>query len=191
MALAQQVGPTGHVHAVEPNPRLLPCLSQTVAGLSNTTLHECAVGEFKAEMTLYVPEGDHGQGSLANWTIALKNHTKVRTHRVPVVRLADLVRVQPTLMKVDVEGAEALVLRGALPLLDREDAPVILFEELTLGEKAMQVQPHAAADLLRSLSAPNYSLEIVEHDGSRRPYTTEHDGWINVLAVPASRRLPN
>jgi len=70
----------------------------------------------------------------------------------------------------------------------RNPDPVILFEELTLGEQGMKVPPHAAADLLLSLAAPVYSLESVEHDGSRRPYTREHGGRINVLAVPASRR---
>jgi len=188
MLLAQAVGPTGRVHAIEPNPRLISCLERTVAGLSNTTLHACAVGDRHAQLILYVPEHDDGQGSLADWTAGNDNRTTVHTHPVRVMPLAELVHTQPSLLKVDVEGAEVLVFRGALPLLDREDAPVILFEELTLGEHGMKVPPHAAADLLLSLAAPDYSLEIVEHDGSRRPYTKEHGGWINVLAVPASRR---
>ena len=188
MLLAHAVGPTGRVHAIEPNPKLVACLRLGIDRVPNTTLHACAVGERREELTLYVPEHDNGQASLADWTVGLGNRSNIRTSKVQVVPLRDLLDSQPTLMKVDVEGAEVMVFRGAREFLDRPDAPVILFEELALGEKAMGVAPHAAADFLLGLERPGYSLNILQDDGSLSPYTTEHNGWINVLAIPASRR---
>jgi FkbM family methyltransferase len=62
----------------------------------------------------------------------------------------------PRLVKIDVEGSEAAVLRGARGLLSRPDRPAILFEynPVTLTECGASV--HSLLDLL-----PGYALHYV------------------------------
>jgi FkbM family methyltransferase len=192
--LAQCVGPAGHVVAVEPNPMLMACLSRTVAELGNVSLHAAALGEAPGELPLYVTE-DHTRSSLANWTVGIDGHGAGRTCLVPVTTVDRLLADEPALrrrtvdlVKADVEGAEALVFRGARATLDRPDAPVIVYEELLSAQEALGLPLFAASDFLLGLEHARYELHIVEEDGSLRPHHRTHPGRVNVLALPHARR---
>lgn len=103
--LARLVGPAGRVHAFEPHPVTLDILRANLwrHGCANTTVHAAAASDRAGTVELLVdPEGLSG------------------TRLGPGGITADAVTVDETLagapvdvMKIDVEGAEALVLRGA------------------------------------------------------------------------------
>jgi FkbM family methyltransferase len=95
-------------------------------------------------------------------------------------------RTLPALIKIDVEGSEVAVLRGAAQLLDRPDRPALLFEHnpITLAECGADIQ--AFQELLSG-----YTLHYVDdYEGRDRPFGSlvarlgELDWVCNVFAVP-------
>jgi len=157
---------SAHVDAVEPNPALLPNLRRTVAGLKHTTLHECALGDHTGSIGLIVP-ADHSTAHVGG------------AGSTPLRRLDDLVDGPVDLMKVDVEGFEAPVFRGAARLLNRATAPVIVFEELHLNQEAR--------DVLASYQAAAYRFWVIPREGPIQPYSDQRPQWCDVLAIPAAR----
>jgi hypothetical protein len=93
---------------------------------------------------------------------------------------------RPTLIKIDVEGSEPQVLRGARGLLRSDDAPALCFEwnPLTLSEL-----DGTSSDVMQELEG--YRLYYIDDfESQRRPFgSTLADlssvDWVcNVFAVP-------
>src|SRR5262249_20274250 len=122
------VGAHGAVHSFEPNPLLCNILKQTFARShdSKIRLHPVALGASTAEMELRVPRDNLGAASLLRQRSDLAH-----AHAVRVVRLDDLVAqeaiARPNFVKLDVEGFELDVLKGAQKLFSTCH-PSILFE---------------------------------------------------------------
>lgn len=94
-------------------------------GLANTvSAHHCALGDGAGHATLRVISRDGGGSS----TVSLPTHqTPLAIERVERRTLDSFGIRNVSLLKVDVEGAEIEVLRGAMELINR-DQPAILFE---------------------------------------------------------------
>jgi FkbM family methyltransferase len=114
VALAKAVGERGEIIAVEPQPEIHRMLCATIAlnGLANVAPLQMGCGE-RAE-TLRIPDYDHGHE--ANFAgMSLRGHAEATaTVPVEVRRLDDLLRPRARLdlLKIDVEGMEAEVIRG-------------------------------------------------------------------------------
>ncbi|HEV2292216.1 MAG TPA: FkbM family methyltransferase [Tepidisphaeraceae bacterium] len=127
LRLSALVGSGGRVHAFEPNPLMIELLERSVQRhhLQNVTVHPVALGEKEAELDLHVPANHAGQASL-------RDKARGERVRVPVKRLAsipDLPMNRPIrFMKIDVEGYEPEVLRGAEELLKNNPPQAIVFE---------------------------------------------------------------
>lgn len=110
--------------AFEPQPVLADYLRRATraVGLANVTIEQCAVAEGAGQARLFVPSPGSPEASLvrrkASESIAVR-----------VVTLDDYFQpdVDIGLIKIDVEGAEAAVMRGAERIL-KEQRPVLLFE---------------------------------------------------------------
>jgi hypothetical protein len=98
---------------------------------------------------------------------------RVRTERLDDVLPADYV---PTLIKIDVEGAEAAVFRGGLETL-RRHKPIVIFEHGLGGADRYGSGP---ADVWAIL-AEDVGLRIYDLDG-RGPYSRQE--FINVFDHP-------
>jgi FkbM family methyltransferase len=128
--MARLVGSGGVVHAFEPNPRLVGMLRQALRRncLPQVKLHDFGLGPAEASMELRVPRSDTGGGSFVhNWVAE-----DCRSVQVSIRTLDDVAREQGiqrvSLLKIDVEGFEASVFRGALCFLERVRPEAILFE---------------------------------------------------------------
>lgn len=124
------VGPQGRVHAFEPNPKMQDALTQMIQrnALGNVALHRFALGEQDGELELTIPQGNAGAASLVRTYGNLPSeHCKVPVHRLDdVLERVGLDAMR--LVKIDVEGFEPEVFRGAPRLLSNQRADAILFE---------------------------------------------------------------
>lgn len=124
----------GRVVAVEPNPALAAKLRRDFAGEA-VEVAECALSDAAGEGTLLVPSADgvelDGRASLE---ADANGGLDVRPVEVPVRTLDGLGLRDVGFVKIDVEGHEMSVLRGAERLL-AEQAPSLLVEaEEKFGE---------------------------------------------------------
>lgn len=158
LLLASRVGPQGRVFAFEPCPAVLPCLKRTAESLPNVTLLPVAVSDGVRQASLVVPP-DASMASLVDWT---DDGGRVRRHPIETARIDDLLlngTVLPAdFVKCDVEGGEALVFRGASTLLNRADAPVVMFEVNARAAAAFGLTPAAALDVLAGFGAAQYGF---------------------------------
>ncbi len=128
--LSRAAGP-GRVVAFEPQPALAEYLSRAcrAAGLSNVTVEAAGVSERGGSLVLRVP-GAGGPSPGASFEPAVAAPSVGRDVAVPVVSLDEYFRDEPSriaAVKMDVEGHELAVLRGADEVL-RKHAPLVVFE---------------------------------------------------------------
>jgi len=187
--LSRSVGPSGRVWAFEPSPVVLPCLSRTISQLGNTELLPVALAAKRTSASFIVPS-EASAASLADWTT--EPESSKRRCEVRVECLDRLVQegtvARPDFMKCDVEGAEALVFQGAMSVLDRELAPLLLFEVNPAATAAFGLTLPTAFSLLRQLGRPKYEMFGLNAQSELYPLEAPPDRLANVLAVPAAGR---
>lgn len=128
-------GGTSKVHCFEPEPRNAGQLRQNVElnGLAGrATVHEMALSAEAGEVTLFV-QGSTGEGkhSIATDDGATGSIT------VPMVTMTDFAQScgsPPDVVKIDVEGAEGLVLAGMADLVESGHPREILMEIHAKGD---------------------------------------------------------
>jgi FkbM family methyltransferase len=135
--MARLVGPQGRVVAFEPVPENFAALKENIElnGLANVTVECVAMGEKEGSMELICAKDQS-----LSWTASAAGYSMpaepVRIS-VPVLSLDRYLQrhpLRPALLKIDVEGAELLVLQGARETL-REIRPLVLVEIHDLGEQ--------------------------------------------------------
>lgn len=167
---AQTVGPDGQVYAFEPNPTMADVLARNVArnGFVHVTLYRSAVGERDSLAPLAVfPESSLSRlaaGGVVAPTVAevvCVPCTALDTWAASIGRQIDLI-------KVDVEGAELLVLRGGEQLLRRPatQAPVLIPE---WGPTNWTRFGYSSATVYGYLESLGYTLYGSSDGGRLRP----------------------
>jgi FkbM family methyltransferase len=126
--LARLVGTDGEVIAIEPDPDVVQRTHRNIAlnGLDNVRIIGAAASERAGETRLYRPSPRDTNRARAS----LMHHTYLTgaTTTVPVVSVDDVCAGEPVaLIKIDVEGHEAAVVRGAIDTIARH-APAVVFE---------------------------------------------------------------
>ena len=156
---ARAVGNTGHVYAFEPDERAVKLLRRNVAvnGLKNVTVIEAAVSNETGERA-FAAASDTAFSSLA--TIQRDDQQIESWRSVPTIRLDDAVVTHGIgvvkFLKIDVEGAEKLVLDGGTNLLLRApDDFAILFEAF---ERNAEAFGYTVQDLLEILRSKGFHL---------------------------------
>jgi FkbM family methyltransferase len=150
------------VVAFEPNPSLTPNLRRTVANLPNARLLEVCLSDADGSIDFHISDWDHMLGSMSDWT-----GQPTKTLTLPARSVDSLIAEgavpAPDVMKVDVEGAEMLVFRGAERLFAGPGAPrVVIFEELNTASRKLGIEDGAPAEFLR---AKGYSLYLLDDRG--------------------------
>jgi FkbM family methyltransferase len=158
------------VHSFEPIPECCESLISNLKNEGNVFINKIAVSDSNGVDKLTVPIRTFGIQSFGMSSINpvisenLKKLGSLKKIKVNTIKLDDYIvsNTPPTILKIDVEGAEYLVLKGGYNLLTQFNPTVIMevwgFDNN--GEISME-----AVDLLRSLGYKSY---FIEQDGSLR-----------------------
>jgi FkbM family methyltransferase len=184
LLLSKLTGENGKVYAFEPNPELLPCLSRTISPYDNVHLLKMALSDSEGTIDLFVPE-DASMASLRDWTDGVVGDvhlTKCEMRTLDHLVEEGVIK-SPSFIKCDVEGAELTVFRGAAKVLNRHNAPVILFELNSKAAAAFGTTTAAYFEFLESLDQPKYTFFEVTPAGLKELSVGEIE-YTNVLALP-------
>jgi FkbM family methyltransferase len=190
LQLARLVGPTGTVHAFEPNPRMATLItrSATKNRFDNIRLHPTALGSSTGTLELHVPRDNAGQGSF----IYHKDVSTCDVVQTPVRRLSDIAREEGIselrFIKIDVEGFENQVLVGAQDILEKVRPDVILFEANETLPVSFSCVPavktlQQAGYRFMALPKSMLTLLVTPIDINQHAHSPSHD----ILAIPEEK----
>jgi len=173
------------VTALEPHPGAARLLRRTLRSLAGATVLEVGASDRDATAELVVPAGAFGSpvSGLA-WVRRGGDPGVERGTTIPIRRLDGLVSdglitpIEPIFVKIDVEGGEAAVLRGATDLL-KEHRPIVYLE---CQAASLARQGESSDAVWAELERHGYRL-FANRSGSFVPTGTALDGVVNYLAV--------
>jgi FkbM family methyltransferase len=156
MLAARRVGPNGHVYAFEPLPRNAAFLTRHILinDLDNVTLRQLAISDQVGSV--------HFGGGISSSTGRITQDGELEVDAAALDNLLESENITPpSVLKIDVEGAEAAVLKGGEKLL-RHHQPVIF-----LATHGSEVREECRS----VLSSLNYSLQPI--NAERGPDASE------------------
>lgn len=157
---SSRVGPAGRVLSFEPVPSMRGRITDNLAlnKMKNVTLHGVALSNAVGEITFY--EGPQGHKGLSSMRPIEEVSTMLQ---VPTIPLDDLAGSAPSvkLIKIDVEGAEQLVIEGMEKLLARQH-PYLIIE---MTDQYLKAFGHSAEGLSTILRRTGYNMHKITQDG--------------------------
>jgi len=140
----------GLVYAFEPEPYNFSLLKQNVEinGLSNVIIENIAITDKHGRAILYLTDDNAGGHSLFKHGSPLKVE-------VDTVSIDEYLRGKAIdFMKIDVEGAEYLVLKGARRTLKASDHLMVV----------MELRPEPAADVLTFMEERDFEVRLINDE---------------------------
>jgi FkbM family methyltransferase len=171
---AERVGPAGRVYAFEPTHHVAAKLRSNVRlnGFDNVDVNEMAVSDSCGEATLFYVEDDGENNILA------PEPGYDTSAKIPTITLDEFMALKGIdkvdVIKMDIEGAELMALRGASRLLVGDQCPVIFLE---VNPRTLAFGKSRAADLVEFLQQHGYQVGRIATYG-----VNTHDPWSNVVA---------
>ena len=184
MLMAQKAS-SGIVHVFEPitlNASMLKA-SAELNGLFNIRVNQCAVGDTDGEVS-FSQSFDSAYSSM----IDTDRKPLDRVLTVPIVKLDTYIEHEKIprvdVLKVDVEGAEEMVVIGAARLLsDQSRRPKFILMELYDGN--LKAFGSSVDSIISRLHGFGYHPFVIDKDGDVLPFLAEmKPHYYNVLFVP-------
>ncbi len=171
LALARRVGRSGHVHAIEPEPRNFLALERAVidAGFDQVTLHRAAAGAEPGEFVLHVSASNRGDHRA---TPGLGKRTTLSVERISLdIALGNDDRLD--FAKLDVQGGEARVLAGMRELIanNREISILCELSPALLADNGVDFQ-----GFFEPLEQAGLEPRRLDQEARPQPITPE-DAW--------------
>lgn len=161
---ASAVGPTGRVHTFEASSKIFSQLSRNIDrnGFHQITAHHRAVSNEAGSVTLFYG-GDNAQGDSS----IMHSHEGARGEQVPAISFDEIARMCPLgdagIIKIDVEGAEALVVSGlAHHLCELDDSCAVFLE---ISRENRQISSEIIAPFIEN----DFKVKAIENS-----YKTEY-----------------
>ena len=159
------VGNKGKVYAFEPIPTTFRRLSRDVSAnrwFDNVVFNNLAAGDVTGPITLHMPDDDHGQASIMPQEVgSWSNAQEVSTYDCQICKLDDYIKdnsfAKPSFIKIDVEGAELLVLKGAIETLTKHQ-PLIYLEICYAWSRNFGYAPSDIVSFLQTLGYRDFYL---------------------------------
>jgi len=160
---AELVGETGSVFAFEPDPGNYALLRKNVElnGYTNVKTHPKAISENSGYVTLFVDGANFGNRSLAKGNIVLDGGAI----EAETTSLDEFCAIHPIpgridVLKIDAQGAEGLILKGARTTLETWTPKIFMeFEPVML--RNIGTDPVA---LLRDFERLGYNYKLIDYD---------------------------
>jgi FkbM family methyltransferase len=162
-------GEDGRVICFEPNPIPADILQQTIDsnGITNVTLHRAGLSDANAELTLSIPRVNSGEGTFGH---SAYTADAVYTMRAPVLVGDDALHdIEPTLVKMDVEGFECRALHGLEKTL-RRCGPIVITEVVPSHLERCNASVDALKALMNRLGYRGFRLGV-RRQGLRYDWT--------------------
>lgn len=171
---ASRIGKTGHLYAFEPCPKTVERLQETLSAnqLDWVHLHAIALGDAESTLTLTTDR------DTVNHVLLNADHSQAVTH-IPCRRLDAVVDPNHTyaIAKIDVEGFELPVLKGADRLLSQHQIEVLILE---INGASHRYGIHAE-DIVAYLNSLGYTSFSYEFESNQ--LTPIDSGWDDVLFI--------
>lgn len=184
---SELVGPAGKVHSFEPTPRTFALLQQNTQNLSNVTVQNLAVAETPGSVAFADYGPGYGAYNSASTTGAQDITRTPTTISVESVRLDDYCNehhLTPSLIKIDAEGFEYEVLKGAAQILSQATPRPLITIEVAGGSGWAENRAHT----FETLSHNRYQPYEILANGSIAPHTLkEQYTYDNLLFIPEER----
>jgi len=162
--MSKLIGPDKSVYAFEPQPGVVNSLRANIkaSGLLNVSVFPLALSDAAGSVGFHIPmEGSEAHGSIhANGRFEVMKIVDVETQRLDDV-LSQLGSPEIGLIKMDAEGAELSILRGAAGLLSGPNKPVLIFEA---NEENCQPFGYCVYDLLQYVRSFGYRLRQLDKE---------------------------
>ena len=181
-------GKNGKVHSFEPSPTTCKNLRRRLVcmGLSNVVVNEVALGAEPGAATLYEYAENYGGSSSLRTGAAPGQHLTAETS-VEIKTLDDYVKqnliTNVRLVKMDIQGSEIDVLRGARSFLTASNPPILYVE---IEQVANAAFGYGVNDLLNSIIDLGYELYSWRDNGLVKVYSQTDiptDGHDDVICL--------
>lgn len=165
----------GQVFAFEPTTEVFHVLSENVRsnGFTHVRAEQLGLGDRPGELPIYSSHAEVASDGTVNEGVPTLFSSADRgtlIERVKIVRLDDFLAplnlARLDVMKVDVEGAEMIVLKGAAETIKRH-RPVLIVE---VHEGTSQSAGHSVRELLQFIEGLGYRIEGLQPDGGTRRF---------------------
>lgn len=164
--LAQKVGEQGQVIAFEPDPDNYRLLRSNVErnGLANVQTHNVGLSFEQGKALLYQSAANRGSLSMREENVQDWGQHALEPVEIRLEVADDMLKDVSgpvSLIKIDVEGAEPLVIRGMKQTLRRNPNVKLIFEFWPRMIRQFEIKP---LDFLRELEQEGFSLKLVDED---------------------------
>jgi FkbM family methyltransferase len=149
------VGKEGKVYAFEPEPRAFLILKNKTKRLKNVILERKAVGDKNSRIKFYVDKSIGGSSVYKDAIYSLE--ACIEVDMISLDEYFRNLKDEIALIKMDVQGAEFLVLKGMKNLIKKVKA--IIFEYWPDGLRASGIEP---LTLLNKLEMNNFKLFYID-----------------------------
>ena len=182
--LAKQVGPTGKVYSFEPSEKTFDALSQTIKFNdfgSFVKPSKTAIFDSSGELTFYV----YGNSTISNANSISSHNTSVKIRKTTVnkISLDELMISEKienlTLIKIDAEGAELHILKGAKNMLTKFHP----FITLEVHPDNFDDAPKTLVELFKIIIEYRYKIMSDLHQLTIDEFCA-HNTYFEVLLIP-------
>ncbi len=187
---ARLVGPEGRVYAFEPSPDNFALLQKNIAlnGYKNIVPVHKAVAEKTGTVSFHLSAEGNDRNSI--YASSRAAHLS-KTLEVPTLSLDDFLEQkgwpQIHFVKIDVEGAEPLVLRGMTKLLQRSSELKLIVE---FAPACIQESGCAPVSFLEELASHEFHIHVLQAESSPTPLpSTGFASFVTQVEAEGMRNL--
>lgn len=187
LGMARRVGPTGRIVTFEANPHMAALVRKSIGlnGLfDRVEIHEKAASDAAGHVDFMVSRQMGGSGHILVAESHIGSDQSILT--VEAVRLDDMGVDKVDLIRMDAEGSEPLILRGAERLLANPDI-IVCLEWSTVQMRSRASVP----ELVEWLDGMGFLFWRIELDAKLKPIPSRDMMALDHCDIVMSRKTPN